>query len=165
MSSTGMEAKPRWFVLWAAFTAAPVIYGVVAMLVAPTLPAASPLLPVLRLAFAGLALVQLVSGTFLMTRASRAVYGAPGPAAPPEGPALAEPLAFQKAFIVATAFVESCAIYGFVLVFLGAPVLEYLPFGAATVAVMIAVGLPTGLRYWGERESMSPGSGGAPPIG
>lgn len=154
-------SKSTWFVLWAAFTAAPVIYFVVGMQVAGSVrPSAA--LPTLRIAFAALALVTLAAGTFLLTRTARARPGALGAATFFGGEQLAPPVAFQQAFVVATALVEACSIYGFVLLFLGAPALEYLPFGAGTMGVMIGLALPVGLRYWSEREQAD--ASGVPPI-
>lgn len=158
------QAKPNprtWFVIWAAFTVAPVIYFVVASLVAGTV-AASPSLGTFRLAFAALALVDLAGGAFLLTRAPRMRSDIQGLAAFFGGEALAEPAAFQLGFILATAWVEACAIFGFVLVFLGAPASEYLPYGAGAFAVMVAVALPVGRNYWSERERAD--AGGAGPI-
>lgn len=157
-----LEARRRlWFVMWAAFTAAPVIYYVVANLVAGGV-AASPALATFRLAFAGLALVSLAGGGFLMTRAPRMRSDVQGLAGFFRGDALAKPEAFQTGFVVATAWVEACAIYGFVLVFLGARPLEYVPFGAGSIAVMLAVALPVGRNYWAERERVD--AGGVAPV-
>lgn len=161
MTATVVPAKPQWLVLWAAFTAAPVVYYVVATTVAGTV-TAPPGLPMFRMLLGALALLELAAGAFLMTRATRARSDVPAPVAFFGGETLAEPQAFQVAFIVAAALVEACAIMGFVLVFLGAPALEYLPFGAGTLAVMLGIALPTGLGYWSERERM--GTSGMPPI-
>jgi len=151
-----LEARRRvWLILWAAFTVAPVIYYVVANLVASGIAGgavAAPGLATIRLVFAALALVQLGGGAFLMTRAPRMRGDVQGVAGFFGGESLATPEAFQLGFIVATAWIEACAILGFVLVFLGARPLEYVPFGAGSLTVMVAVALPVGRSYWAERE-------------
>lgn len=161
MERTAKPGRRTWFVLWAAFTAAPVVYYVVSTFVAGTATAA-PSLATLRLAFAALALVQLSGGAYLLTRAPRMRSDLPGLGGFFGNDALATPAAFQLGFVVATAFVEACAVLGFVLVFLGAPPAEYIPYGAASLAVMVAVALPAGLGYWNERERVD--AGGAGPI-
>jgi len=157
MEGTAKPSRATWFVLWAAFTAAPILYGFVATFVAGTVTVA-PTLATMRLAFAALALVQVAGGAFLLTRAPRMRGGEPGLAGFFGNDSLATPEAFQLGFVVATALVEACAVLGFVLVFFGGSVIEYVPFGIASVAVMVAVGLPTGLRYWDAREQADAGS-------
>jgi hypothetical protein len=161
MSPPRVNRKGTWMVVWAAFTAAPVVYLVIGTQVAGQV-APSTSLPLLRAVFMTLASTALLAGAFLLTRVPRARADAQGLAALFGSDTLAEPVVFQQAFIVTTAMVESCSLYGFILVFLGAPVAEYLPFGAGTVAVMLGVALPTGLRYWSERERLDLGS--AEPI-
>ena len=154
MSPPETGRRQTWLIIWGALTVAPAFYYVVGTLIVG---GASPVpqLPMLRVAFWVIALVELVVGGFLMTRAPRAREGVQGLAAffGAEGPAT--PGAFQLGFIIGATLVEACAILGFVLLFLGAPIGEYLPFGAASVAVMVAVGLPTGLRYWRELDGVA----------
>ncbi len=162
MERTAMPSRATWFVIWAAFTAAPVVYYVVGSFVAGTA-AVSPSLAVLRPAFAALALVQLSGGAFLLTRAPRMRGGEPGLTGFFGSDSLATPQAFQLGFVVAMALVEACAILGFVLVFIGGSLLEYVLFGAASLAVMLAIALPSGLGYWSEYERTR--AGGTGPIG
>lgn len=157
MGQTAMPGRATWFVLWAAFTAAPAVYYVVVALVAGSATAV-PANDLLRPAFAALALVQLAGGAFLLTRAPRMRGGEPGLAGFFGSETLATPAAFQLGFVVATALVEACAVLGFVLVFLGGKLADYVPFGAASLAVMLAIALPTGLRYWDAREQADAGS-------
>lgn len=164
MGSVLRTGRDPWFAILMAFCAAPVAYFVIARQLEGGMDA-SPALPALRPAFGALALAQLAAGAFLLVRAPRARTGAPPAAASvalPDVGGPAEPQAFQAAFVVASALVESCAILGFVLVVLGAPANDYVPFGLGTLAVLLGVGLPSGLRYWSAREAVD--SGGVPPI-
>ncbi len=150
-------ARAIWFVIWASLTAAPVIYFVVARIVATETPTAASL-PLLRTVFGAIAVIELLAGALLVTRTPNARSDPNALASFFGGTALAEPVAFQRAFVLATALIEACAILGFVLVFLGASPLEYAWYGAASMAVMLGIALPTGLRYWGERERADAGA-------
>ncbi len=155
MSPSEPNRKQIWLILWAAFTVAPVLYYVIGALIGGPAPATSQL-PLIRLAATLLATVDVVAGGYLMTRAPRArlaqgfgaFFGSTEPA---------RPEAFQLAFVIAASLVEACAVIGFVLLFLGAALAEYLPFGAASLGVMLAVGLPSGMRYWSEVERVRSG--------
>jgi len=162
MSPSEPNRKQVWLILWVAFTAAPVLYYVVGALVGGPAPAV-PQLPLVRLVLTLLATVEVVAGGFLMTRAPRARAGVQGFGAFFGGTEPAAPAAFQLAFLIAASLVEACAILGFVLLFLGATLAEYLPFGAASLGVMLAVALPTGMRYWSEVERVR--TGGSPSVG
>lgn len=162
METTTEARRGIWLVLWAAFTVAPVLYYIVGAMIGET-PANPELLRSLRPAFAAFAIVQLAAGAYLLTRAPRARSDVQGLGALLGGESLATPEAFQTGFVVATALVESAAILGFVLHFLGAPLFEYLPYGAGSLAVMLAIGLPSGLGYWSEYERTT--AGGTGPIG
>lgn len=163
MTRTSGATRSSWLAMWAAFSAAPVVYLVVALQIVGSVPA-SPALPMLRLLLALLALPVLGAGIVMMQRAGRARTDAPLVGLLSPGEAVAEPRAFQAAFVIATALVESVAIYGFLLIFLGGTVTDYLPFGGAALLVLLAVGLPAGLRYWSERAGSAPQPGGARPI-
>ena len=163
-----MEASPQnqklmWVVQLGAFTVAPFVYFVLGTQVARSI-VASPSLPLLRNVFRVLAPLALAAGGFLLVRAPRARGDVQGLAAFFGGAELATPVAFRTAFTIATALVESCSIYGFVLLFLGAPLPEYLPYGAGTIAMLLAGAIPTGLRYWSELEGGGIRAGGSPPI-
>jgi hypothetical protein len=158
-ASTTKAAARVWFVIWAAGAAAPIIYGVVTLFTAAGV-MVSPELPTLRLALYAFGLVDLVAGGFLITRAPRMRSDVSGFAAFMGGDALAEPFAFQRGFILGMSLVQSCAVFGFVFTFLGGRPLEYVPFGAGALAVMVAVGLPVGRNYWSERERLDSGDSG-----
>lgn len=149
MATNAVPRRESWLVILFAMTAAPVAYYFVAGAVAEGIPD-SPVYAMLLPVFSALALAELVLGAFVLSRAPRA--GAGGLPALLAGAELATPRAFQAASVIGMALAEACAILGFVLVFVGGPVYMYVPFGAATVSVMLAVALPSGLGYWRERE-------------
>ncbi len=151
--------RTTWLVIWAAMTAATVVYYFVGAQVAGTV-ASTPSLASLRFALSILAPVELLAGAVLLSRAGRARADATGLAMFLGGDAPPPPRVFQVAWIIGAAMVEACAIMGFVLIFLGAPLTNYLPFGLASLAVMLGVGLPTGLRYWSEWEQAQARGGG-----
>jgi len=67
---------------------------------------------------------------------------------------LFEPAEFQVRSIVALALAEVACILGFVQSMMyRAPLREYLPFGAATLLVIVLDIIPAGLRYWSSREA------------
>jgi hypothetical protein len=153
-------SRQVWLIMWGALTAAPVIYVVLAQVIAaPAEPSAS--LPLLRTAFVGLAVVAFGAGTFLISRAAGPEGFPPGPTAP-GAPDLAAPATFQLRSIVAMALIESVAVYGFVLFMLGGSRLQVLPCAAASIAGMVGVVLPAGLAYWRRWELAA--SGGRPPA-
>lgn len=148
MNANAVPRRESWLVILFAMTAAPVVYYFVAGAVAEGIPD-SPVYAMLLPAFGMLAAVELALGAFVLSRAPRA--GSGGLPALLAGAELATPQAFQTASVIGMALAEACAILGFVLVFVGGPVYMYVPFGAASVAVMLAVGLPAGLGYWRDR--------------
>lgn len=155
------DLRRTWFVIWFAMTATPVIYFVVALLVAGSVHPETDLAS-LRYVLSVIALVALAAGVVILVRAPRARAGAPPLVAAFGAEDLASPSAFVAVTIVGCALVEACAILGFVLVFLGAPATNFVPFGLAAIGAMLGVALPTGLRYWGERGRAS--AGGIAPI-
>ena len=151
-----------WLVVCGALCAAPILYGVLAPMVAPDVQPA-PTLALMRTAFAGAATLGFLLATYLMRRVARAADPGQGLfALRPEGE-LATPAAFQLRSIFAMALFESVAIFGFVLVFLGAPPEQAWVWSAASFAGMVGIALPAGLAYWRELERA--GQGGAAPIG
>ena len=158
-TSTGPR-RESWLVLLFAMTAAPVVYYGVAGAVAGGM-ADSPVYAALLPVFSVLALAELALGAFVLSRAPRA--GSGGLPALLAGAELATPQAFQTASVIGMALTEACAILGFVLVLVGGPLYMYVPFGAASVAMMLAVGLPAGLGYWRERAQAD--AEGRGPIG
>ena len=65
-----------------------------------------------------------------------------------------------SAGVIAMGLFESVAIYGWVLTFLGAPPSQVWYWGGASVALQIAIALPTGLGYWREWEREAAGAPG-----
>ena len=163
IAASVQNPKLVWFIQCASLTIAPAIYYVVGTQVARSI-VATPSLPMLRTVFRVLAPLGLIAGGFLLTRAPRARADVGGLAAFFGGEEPATPVAFQTAFIIASAMVGSCSIYGFVLLLLGAPLGEYLPYGAGTIAILLAIAMPKGLRYWAEHERGSIRAGGSSPI-
>lgn len=145
-----------WFVLWGAFTLAPLVYSFVGLSVAGHSPAA-PSLPLFQAVFPWLAVLQIVSGSVVMHRAKGANRSGVMPAMLLGGDVLSEPADFQTRFIIGAAMIEACAIEGFILLFLGAPLSNYPMFGGAALAVMLTVGLSSGLAYWRAREDADAG--------
>ena len=154
---TQQPDRKQWLVVTLALTVAPILYYIVIQLVGVKEP--SPLLPTLRLVAFPLALVMLVVGTIVVRRSPRADISN---AAPTPGAALAVPGQFQLRFLIGCAMFEMSCVMGFVLVMLGGSLRDYVPLGAASLAAMLGVALPTGLRYWSERERL--GSGGSAPL-
>jgi F0F1-type ATP synthase membrane subunit c/vacuolar-type H+-ATPase subunit K len=61
---------------------------------------------------------------------------------------------FQARSIISLALAEAACVVGFVQAMMyHAPVRDYLPFGAATVLVIVLDVIPTGLRYWSSRDA------------
>lgn len=160
MNTNAGPKREGWLVILFAMTAAPFVYYGIAGAVAASIPD-SPVYAALLPIFSVLALAELVLGAFVLSRAPRA--GSGGLPALLAGAELATPQAFQTASVIGMALAEACAILGFVLVFVGGPVYMYVPFGAASVAVMLAVGLPAGLGYWRDRAQAD--ADGRGPIG
>jgi F0F1-type ATP synthase membrane subunit c/vacuolar-type H+-ATPase subunit K len=148
--------RSSWLMSTLSLTAAPIVYFVVGLQVAPTTSPA-PMLATLRLVFIPLAIAAVAIGAGMIRRAPRAAADASAAGAVD---ALATPGDFTYRFIVGAALIETSAVLGFVLVMMGAPLADYLPFGAGTLLMMTVVALPTGLRYWSERERAGPGRSG-----
>lgn len=162
MAPTDPRIKGTWFVIWAAFTVAPVVYYFVGAAVAGGVVAA-PAFPMFLALLSAFAIVTLAAGAILVTRAPRARDEATGLGMYFGGRDLAPPARFQVAFVLGAALIEACSVYGFVLLFLGAPLGVYAWFGAGTLAVMLGIALPVGLAYFRAREQGD--TGGPPPIG
>lgn len=156
-----MSQEPKrstWLMVTASLTVAPIIYGFVGLQVAGAADP-SPILPTLRLVAFPVAAVLLLVGAIVIRRAPRA--GVSDAATGPAG-ALAAPAQFNLMFLIGCGMFESSAVIGFLMIFLGGSLRDYVPLGAATLAAMLAVALPTGLRYWSERERLD--SGGSAPL-
>ena len=150
MSQSPTSAVPSrqvWLTIWGALALAPIAYTIIAQQVAVTTPP-SETLPLLRMVFLPVAALGFVAGSFLMSRAGTPGGFPPAPPASPDTPDLVAPASFQLRSVIAMALFESVAIYGFVLVFLGAPPLHILPWSATSFVGLVGIALPNGLAYW-----------------
>ena len=161
LSPSGAPNRQVWLVVWGAFTAAPILYGTLAPMVAPG-GETSAQLATIRRAFLIAGLLAFWLAMVLMPRAMRAAEPAQGLFAyRPQGE-LATPHAFQARSLVCMALFESAAVFGFVLTFLGAPPLEVWAWTSATLVGMVAEVLPFGLFYWRVLKLSSASGAGSP---
>ncbi len=153
--------RTAWLVIWGAMTFTPVLYTAVAIVLAPGI-APSSALPTLRLVFISLSAACVATAIALFARVPRVpTQGETSvPAFATDAPA--PPALFMSRFVTGAALAEVAAIDGFVLVFLGERWTTCAILGAVTMAVMLGVALPAGLRYWSERERED--AGGMPAI-
>lgn len=109
--------------------------------------AVSPLIRVVLLTLAGLALLGAVAWTRL--RLTPAAEGGAGEAGGPASGASTAGLllAFQRDVIIALALAETAAVLGFVLGFLGGSLRDYLYTGIPSLAVMALVIIPVLFRF------------------
>ena len=115
-----------------------------------------------RLLFwAGAAVALIASVTWTQLRLRAPIRNATEAVPPGE---LMEPTTFQVLSMVSLALAEAACILGFVQAFLyRTPVRDYVPFGLASLVVIVADTIPVGLRYWRERERrQQPASARAP---
>ena len=160
MATESRNPRRMWLIVWVGLTLAPLIYYYAGSMMTPDAidPAQIARFHARARVFAAL---QLLLGAFLFTRARRASLGPSGFARLLGGEGLATPADFQTRFIIASALVEACAIWGFVLRAMGAPIQDYVPFGGATFGVFLLLGLPTGLSYWRARKMADQGGSSA----
>jgi hypothetical protein len=161
-SPTPTPTRRTWLVVWAALAAAPIVYAVLAQQI--QVASQSETFPLLRTAFIGLSALGFIAASFLMARAGSVGGWPPGPPASPNTPDLVAPAVFQLRSVIAMALFESIAIYGFVLVFLGGPRLEILPWSAVSFMGLVGIALPNGLAYW-RRWEMDAARSGPSAIG
>ena len=158
-----VPTRQIWLVVWGALAAAPIAYAVIAQQVEVTT-SPSATLPLLRMAFLGVAALGFVAGSFLMSRAGAPGGFPPAPPASPDNPDLVAPATFQLRSIIAMALFESVAIHGFVLVLLGGPRMLILPWSATSLVGLVGIALPSGLAYW-RRWEMAAARTGPSTIG
>lgn len=166
MSQSPMSVVPTrqaWLMIWGSLALAPIAYAFIAQQVQVTTPR-SETFPLLRMVFLGMGVLGFVAGSFLMSRAGTAGGFPPAPPASANTPDLAAPATFQLRSIIAMALFESVALYGFVLVFLGGPPLEILPWCATSFVGLVGIALPNGLAYW-RRWEMDAARSGPSAIG
>jgi hypothetical protein len=153
---TTAQAGPTrrvWLILASAMAMPAAIYGfLIQFAFAGEPPAATTATPLARALFWGAAVAFLVASmlwTQLRVRAPINEATCMQPPAP-----LFAPSEFQLRSVVSLALAEAVCSLGFVqaIVYRGA-VRDYLPFGAATVLVIVLDIIPTGLRYWNSREA------------
>jgi hypothetical protein len=142
-----------WLVIAASMAAAPCFYGVViqTILAVGAIPE-PPDLPLSR-TFFWIAAAALLVGSLLWTQLRvRAPIDQATSTVPP-APLFAPP-EFQVRVIISLALAEAVSIVGFLQAILfRAPLREYLPFGVATVLVVVLDIIPIGLKYWSSREA------------
>ncbi len=154
-------SRGAWFAILMAMSTTPILYVLAAYLVGPKTTASSAL-PTLRLVFGSLSAACAATAVVLLARVPRTPVEAESSVTAYAADAPVPPPAFMSRFVTGAALAEVAAIDGVVLVFLGEPWTTCALFGAVTVAILLGVALPTGLRYWRERESEDAGS--APAI-
>ena len=157
--------KKTWFVIFFALTASVAIYGLMAFMIAQNRSAPAPgnslatLRPIFYIA-AGLALIASVGWMHFRTHGKIGdrgdVISLPGSQV-----ALMPASQFQTETIVALALAEACSIFGLVLFFLGAPLVEFARFAAGTILVDLLYFLPKGIRYWAAWEMQQKSSTGS----
>lgn len=139
-------------IIAAAFCVATLTYGFVLWFMLSSRAGATPLAvsPVIRivlLTLAGLALLGAVAWTRLrLTPAAEGGAGEAGGLAPGASTA-GLLLAFQRDVIIALALAETAAVLGFVLGFLGGSLRDYLYTGIPSLAVMALVIIPAIFRF------------------
>ncbi|MBI3269108.1 MAG: hypothetical protein HYZ53_08795 [Planctomycetes bacterium] len=149
--SAAVQPKITWFVLFGAFTASVLVYGVVAFLVwnarGVTNPPEGVDIALLRPIFFVLGGVCLVLGVVVPKLLLKA-WSKLGPNEPIGGDPRPTPGHFQTTTILSLAFGESTAIFGLVLALLGGSLGDFLLPAAATLAFFFSYVLPQGVRYW-----------------
>ena len=142
--STQTPSRSSWLSLWGALTSALVVYAFIAPLIASGVEP-HPSLALIRGVLLSVSVVAAALGLLLLSRAPRT----------PEG--LAPPASFMLRSIVAMALFESVTLFGFLLTFLGAPPSQVWLWSGASLTLMLAVALPTGLGYWNEWDLTASG--------
>ena len=159
---TVAQSRRLWLIVWGALTLAAVMYSVIAQMLGGAKQAPATF-ETMRTVFVGLAAAAFAAGTFVMSRAGSPGGWPPGLPPSPQSPDLAPAVTFQTRTIIAMALFESIAIYGFILVTMGGPPMQILPWSAATIVGMLGVVLPQGLSYWRRAEDAE--RSGRSPIG
>jgi F0F1-type ATP synthase membrane subunit c/vacuolar-type H+-ATPase subunit K len=146
-----MGTKITWFVIFFGFVTSIGVYGLLCFIMQQNASRQlSESLTTLRPILYALALMDLLlSVGWMMFKSQGKPSSEPGASLIPTPPSPAE---FQTNTIIALAFAESCAFFGLVLFFLGAPIAEFARFAIGSVVVMLVFILPKGLSYWAAWE-------------
>ncbi|MBU1700326.1 MAG: hypothetical protein KJ970_16025 [Candidatus Eisenbacteria bacterium] len=138
--------KRNWIVIVFAFANALLIYGVICYIVTMNRPAVvqTSLLSDFRVGGYGLSALMLVAGFWIFPRSTAGTI------------VLRE--TFMTKSIISLAFCDAVGIIGLVLVILGLPPVEYLPFGVLGLLSILFFVLPRGLRYWRQFEGGESGT-------
>src|SRR5262245_36718988 len=131
------QYRNNWFIIAGALTVVPVIYAVLARVIAPGTPP-SPIVATLRPVLMAVAGLQLLLGTFVFLRARAPAFIGAADASVADGQ-LAPPTQFMMRTIVGMAFFEAISIYGFVLMFLGNDPAECMVWSAVSLIGMLGV--------------------------
>jgi len=157
------QRRISWLVIFASMLVSLGVYCILAVILqqSDSQPPVSAGADALRqVVYAAAILVLLASILFWNVR-TRAVTVTPGYGAQTR-PHLPSASHFQTSTIVTLALAESAGVLGLVLFFMGAELSDVFALSGAGAAVMIALVLPRGLRYWSlvetrEREDMEGG--------
>ena len=152
-SASAATSKTTWFIIFFALVVSVGIYGLLCFLMAqsrstPSGNSLGTLRPIFYV-LAGASLLASIAWMHFKT------YGKIGgsPVSPATTAAtLLSPQEFQTVSITGLAMAEACSIYGLVLFFIGAPIMEFARFAAGTLAVDLLYILPKGISYWAAWE-------------
>jgi hypothetical protein len=145
----GTANRTTWLIITGALAIAPVMYVVVAWLIAQDgPPVAGPDYPTFRIVCATLAIASIVASRVVLLGLGR---DRPDPRT--GEPVPIEAARYQLHSLLAAALAESCAIYGFVLFLLGGPIRLLAVFAAGSLLAIAAFVIPHGLAYWERREA------------
>jgi hypothetical protein len=149
MNKQTTAKKTTWFIIFFAFVTSVGVYGLLCFIIqqSKSPPQPQSILPTVRpilYAAAGVCLLASIVWMHLKSQGKAKMVGEPL--------TLPSPDEFQTATITALSLADTCAPFGLLLFFLGAPIAEFARFAVASVVVMLFFILPKGMGYWTEWE-------------
>ncbi|HYM81184.1 MAG TPA: hypothetical protein VEY91_07200 [Candidatus Limnocylindria bacterium] len=157
MAEPTASKRLMWLVIFAAFVVAVPMYALVAWQMRGADPPPVSYLPSVRPVLAVFAGLQLLAAILVarlrMTVDSELMTGMTG------GKPIPDPQSFMQTSVVAIGLAEAPAVLGFVLCVLGAPLENFVWYGAGSLIVLLGVILPLGLRYWSAWEAQQKRTG------
>lgn len=144
-------SKMTWLIIWAALTGSVFIYGLIGYFVTMNrTPVTSSTLPMMQMILGALGVVKLIAAVFWLQFKTKVP---PAQVIGTNHEPMMPPGEFQTQSIVALALAEACALYGLVLLFMGAPITTYALFAAGALVVSVGFILPRGMAYWTAYEA------------